>query len=87
MKKKSKIYILYACDDWASHASLSVVIPSTSFNKVKRELIRRIKAKSMNWDLNEDKVTLKLLAGMDIREINTAIKYGVIVEYENGEVV
>lgn len=72
------IYLLFSCDAWKSKSSYSLIMVSTSKNKIRREINRQVKAGLMSI---EDKVTKK----DDPEDINRVLEYGHIIITKDGE--
>ncbi len=78
---KRKYYELFSCDEWKSHASMSLV-GVFNFTKLKRIIKDRVKKDKFEFGRD-----IKEIDKMTWHEIEVALAYGYIQELELNEVV
>ncbi|EQB4341427.1 hypothetical protein ACYJ2U_001811 [Clostridium botulinum] len=74
------IILLYSCNAWKEHSSMSLVMVSTSERRIRKEITNQIKNKDMQYE--SDKNDLKELS---LNDIDKCLKYGYISIVEDGE--
>jgi len=48
------IYLLYSCNEWKNHSSMSLVMASTSESKIRKEIKSQIKEKNMEYKADKE---------------------------------
>jgi hypothetical protein len=82
MIRMKDIYLLYECDDWKSHSSMSLRMATTSEKKIRKAILEAIGDKDMELDVS-NKATF--LRERDLHEIDNNLKYGFINIVGDGE--
>jgi hypothetical protein len=80
MAKKQQIYLLHACDEWKSYDSFRLIMASTDDQKIRKELYRRIRNKSMDSELKKEEIF-----SYTLNRIHSSITYGSITSVDDGE--
>lgn len=73
------IFLLYSCDAWKSHSSMSLIMATKSKRKIKREIMRRVGRKEMSYhddNMKEGELT----------EVNKSLEYGHVVIVKDGAI-
>jgi len=78
--KPKNIYLLYSCDIHKMHSSMSLVMVSTSENKIRKEIKSQIEDGNMRYGADEKDLKLA-----DFNYINTNLDFGYIEIVIDGE--
>ena len=74
------IYILYSCNEWKNHSSMSLIMASTSESKIRKEIKSQIKDGNMKYGAD-----VKDLKQKELSYLNNCLKYGHIEIVGDGE--
>lgn len=75
------IYLLYSCDEWKSWSSISLIMASTSQNKIRKEIKSRVRNGDMEYGAE-----FKNITESPLEDINNCLEYGYIDIVVDGEV-
>ena len=88
------MYILWYCDEWTSRKSMRVRMISSDRTKIEASILRGIEADKFDYTGTPDQNYRRNMAiefqrdckaGKTIWEINAALRFGHIEEFEDGE--
>ena len=90
----ASIYILWTCDEWKSRDSMRVRMASTLEWKINESIFRGIKESDFDYAKTSGEVSREdmgegflhdIREGKSFSDINVALRYGMVEEFEDGE--
>lgn len=88
------IYILFTCDAWKSKNSMRVRMVSTDLEKIRASILKGIEEDDFDYTGTPDENYRRNMArefrhdcktGKTLTEINSALRFGFVEEFEDGE--